>query len=114
MDFIRLSELNTNKMFMSGKDSTFWGSGADARYYICNFLEEIDMASEFFIDTATLKLYYYPIEGWQNKVVTISTTSDTTVKFEDSKNIVFKNISIDCGGNFCMGDKQKRRNSWKY
>lgn len=98
MDFSKVTDVDSEMMTISGKHPTVWGSGGDARYYICNLLEEIDQPSEFFLDTQALKLYYYPIEGWESKNLIVATTNVPILRFESSSNVIFRDAIIEGAG----------------
>jgi hypothetical protein len=106
MDYVKMKDVDTEQMLFSGKNTTFWGSGSNARYYVCNLLEEIDAPSEFFIDVDNLKMYYYPVTDFNDKALVLATNNKSIVSFNSCSNIVFSGVTLECaGGNGLEIDK---------
>ena len=111
MDYTKVTDVDSEMMTISGKHPTVWGSGGDARYYICNLLEEIDQPSEFFIDTESLQLYYYPIDGWEERNMIVATTNSAILNFENSSNVVFRDAVLEGAGSDGVQFKEESRNN---
>ncbi len=54
------------------------------RFYAYDMLEEIDMPGEYFIDPDAKKLYWYPIEGYQNAEMALSVMDEPIFKITGS------------------------------
>jgi len=94
----QISNINTTDMTVANKFDSFIVPTENAEYYAYNLLSEVDMPGEFYIDTETLYLYYYPM-GDNEEDMFLNFKSDVLVKFSDrASNIILKNISLTCGG----------------
>lgn len=74
-------------------------SQGDARYYIYNLMEEIDMPGEWYIDTKTKMLYYYPMFPLEGKSFEMAVLKDPMIKLTDVSYINFSGITFTqaCG-----------------
>ena len=92
---MKLANVNPLNMTLSGKNNTVYGSYNNGRFYVMNLLEEIDSPGEWYVDSDTKTLYFYPTDGWENKEIKLALDSFDGVSFEGASNVVLKGISID-------------------
>lgn len=63
------------------------------RYKVYNLLEEIDVPGEWYIDSNSMKLYYYAPYGLKGKLE-ISTLKNTMLELNNVKNVSFEGIEF--------------------
>lgn len=68
------------------------------RWYALNLLEEIDLPGEYFCDTKTGVLYFYPPKGFDPKtsVLSISILEAPLLALEGASFIRFNDVSFEC------------------
>jgi len=69
--------------------------GQGQRYYALNMLEEIDMPGEYYIDTCTGVLYFYPPAELKDKIIGISLLTEPLLKMQDVSNVTFEGITFE-------------------
>ena len=65
------------------------------RFFVFNSIRELDVPGEWYIDSQTGKLYYYPPNGLED--IVLSSQKKPVITLEDAANIIFDNINIKCG-----------------
>lgn len=67
-------------------------------WYACNLLEELDMPGEWYVDTESLKLYYYPPYRLKDQKLEMTKYLGTLLTFNNAKNITIRGINFSkCG-----------------
>ncbi len=67
------------------------------RFYFLNVLEELDAPGEFYVDREKGILYFYPPKDIAKAEATVSILKEPLVSFDNTTNIVFENILLECG-----------------
>lgn len=98
IDYARLADLDLDNMRMSGKEYNGLGSYGNARYYVENLIEELDAEGEWFLDTETNLLYFYPFEGWQQQTISFSTSNAGIVEFTNASNVILRGMKLEVAG----------------
>lgn len=105
-DMYKISEIDTEERKIYPEKSFITSYRGGWLWYITNLLEEVDMPGEWYSDLSTKKLYYYPRDDFKNSEILFSTKTDSLVKMNKTKNIVFSNIELEatCGNGFTIID----------
>lgn len=98
IDYSSIAYIDTDKMRIVGKDWNGLGNYGHARFFAENLLEEIDKEGEWYLDTASNKLYVYPFDEVLDTDVKFAATSFPIVKFVGAKNTVMRGIDVEVGG----------------
>ncbi len=61
---------------------------------VTNLLEELDVPGEFYVDTTTLKLYFYPPYTDKDAVMELVTNETVVIKMDDASNITFEGLAF--------------------
>jgi parallel beta-helix repeat protein len=65
------------------------------RYYFQNALEELDAAGEWYLDSKTATLYFWPPEGADIHSVRVPTTR-TILELEKVSNVTLRGLTLEC------------------
>ncbi|MBQ4109999.1 MAG: right-handed parallel beta-helix repeat-containing protein [Clostridia bacterium] len=95
LDSVPLESVDTsNKTIVFSRESTY-GVKTGHRWYIENLLEEIDSPGEFFVDTKTMELYFYPPKKLnKDDVLEVSTFNSSLITFTGCSNIELEGLKI--------------------
>lgn len=80
--------------------SSPYGIRSNGTYYIYNVLEELDSFGEYYIDRENGNLYvYFPENFNHNSLITLSLLNESIVRLNETNNLTFDGITIECGRN---------------
>ncbi len=71
--------------------------GIGGRYYGYNMLEELDIPGEYYLDTDTLIMYYYPKTPIEETNITISVLQAHVVVFNKCSYITLADVNVSAG-----------------
>jgi len=94
-DSIAISKLDTVNKTITVANSPRYAFASDHDWSIINLLEEIDVPGEWFLDHTTNILYYFPVDGFNDKEVRLSTKTDTLFTLNNTKDISFKGLIFE-------------------
>lgn len=94
-DSIAITRIDTVNKTITVANNPRYAFAADHSWSIINLLEEIDVPGEWFLDHGTNILYYFPIDGFENKEVRLSTKTDTLFTLNNTKDISFRGLIFD-------------------
>ena len=102
-DTLEIGEIDTNKKTMTTVLPHLPGFKADkfTSWFAVNLLEEIDIPGEYYIDSESEMLYFYPKECIDNALIQISVLDSPIVVMEDASDITFDGIVFEnsrCSG----------------
>lgn len=75
--------------------SNYTISGSDRRYFLHNFLEELNYPGEWYINSETMKLYYYPEHKLSDERLEIVTLTTPMFNLNGASYINFDGISFE-------------------
>lgn len=100
--YAQVRTFNADKKTVHSVQCTPYGarySKNNAHYYL-NVLEELDAPGEWFIDSKTGMFYMYPLsENLDDVNITITTTANDIVTFENCQYVVLNGVTVEAGGN---------------
>lgn len=94
-DSIAISKIDEVNKKITVANNPRYAFAVDHDWSIINLLEEIDVAGEWFLDHATNILYYFPVDGFKDKEVRISSKDDTLFTLNNTKDISFKGLIFE-------------------
>ncbi len=89
---VPITSIDSNVVVLSEKP--YYGIADNKRYYVKNLIEELDSPGEYYIDTKTGKLYYYPPYPISKVSMEIATMNVPMFSGTGLSNIIFKGIGI--------------------
>jgi hypothetical protein len=97
-DYVKLSSFGSN-----GNDVSFdvvgdqpgFGIGADQRFYLQNFLSELDSPGEYYIDRDNSKIYFWPTSSDYTDSDFIVSTTDNIFKLNDVSYLTLEGFTIE-------------------
>ena len=97
-DFTIPVNIDTKKKELQLKEGIGVGSGNyTLSYRIVNLLEELDCENEYYIDSETLMLFYYPKKDFnENTKLRVSYLKTPMFAIEDAKEIEINGITMEC------------------
>ena len=95
-DSMKISTIDTKEKTITTEYGSESGVARGKRYMVFNLLEEIDMPGEWYIDSGTGILYYYPIaESMAGKKIQLTTLTDVMMSFKGTANVNFEGITFE-------------------
>lgn len=91
-DRIIIDHIDTSGTINSNQ-TTSYGVRKNARYYIDNFISELDSPGEWYLDRETDFLYLYPTQAMQS--ISISVMEKSIFNLNNTSNITFDNIIFE-------------------
>ena len=77
-------------------------TSASNKYYYFNVLEELNVPGEFYLDTATGKLYIYPIGEMANATVTFAAHDGNFFELNNTSNVVLNGLNLEYCSNIAV------------
>lgn len=81
-------------------DKIAFTDGANKTVTVMNSLYEVDSPGEYYIDTSSATLYYYPENDISKSEIYLSTGTKNIIEINGAKNIKFENIDLFCGNKY--------------
>ncbi len=94
LDRIYLQSINVKERTIQ-ISSNYTISGSDRRYFLQNFLEELNYPGEWYINSETMKLYYYPEHKLSNERLEIATLTAPMFNLNGASYVNFDGISFE-------------------
>ena len=89
------AENSTVKLLPTYNGQLSRGMISNRRYYVYNLLEELDTAGEYYIDSRTKKLFYYPGGTMEDKQIYLSVNEEPLVSIaHGTSNVTIENITL--------------------
>ncbi len=100
---IRVQSINTEKKEITLAKKHVYGLGsgnkAQRRFRAVNLLEELDQSGEYFLDSATGTLYFWPPGPLEGSRIVLSRLREPMIQITDASHIRFEGIVIEnCAG----------------
>jgi len=103
-DTIRVGEINIEKRQIQLAQPHHYGLGsgnpAPRRYYAVNLLEELDIAGEYYLDTANNQLYFIPPDDDPDAEIILSTLETPILALNNVQHLTVQGLTFEA----CMGD----------
>lgn len=98
-DYVRVKGFDFEKKIIYLGANTAYGQGADRDWSIFNLIEELDMASEWYVDEKTSMLYYYPRGDIKDEEILFSSTVSPIIRLSEAKYIKISSLELvaTCG-----------------
>jgi len=100
--YVQVRSFNPEKMSVRSVQASQYGARyvKDNEHYYFNIMEELDIPGEWFIDYETGMFYIFPVSSdFKDMNISISTTSNDIVTFDNCSNVVLNGITVTTGGN---------------
>lgn len=96
-DTIEIAKIDTKEETMTTAIPHLSGFAADSytSFFAVNLLEEIDIPGEYFIDSETKKVYFYPKNDVKDALIQISVLDTPMVSLKNCENITFSGITFE-------------------
>lgn len=94
-DSVPIENIDVNNKTITVAKNPSYAFSVNHSWSVINLLEEIDIPGEWFLDHSTNILYYFPIDGFENKEVRISEKAETLFTLNNTKNVSFKGLIFD-------------------
>ena len=97
-DTIPINMIDSSKKAICSLSETAYGVRKNARYFLFNYLSELDYPGEWYLDRNNGMLYFYPFEDMkENDFFTISFLDNSLINIENCNAISFENIIFEAG-----------------
>ncbi len=93
-DNLLIQDIDTKNSILSAAHPSYYGIKEDTRFYVYNALCEIDQPGEWYIDRQSEKLYYYPLENYENSTIEL-TLLDGALFDVQASNVIFHNLIFE-------------------
>jgi hypothetical protein len=96
--YVKLSSFGSNGNEVSFDvvgDQPGFGIGADQRFYLQNFLSELDSPGEYYIDRDNNKIYFWPTSSDYTDSDFIVSTTDNIFKLNDVSYLTLEGFTIE-------------------
>jgi len=74
--------------------NSYYGVSTIGRLKFVNVMEELDTPGEYYIDYATQKIYYYPVDATMSKRVALSNNRSTIIGLFQTNNVRFEKLGV--------------------
>lgn len=95
---VDIKEVNTRKHTIESGQATAFGvhpnDGIGGRYYGYNMLEELDIPGEYYLDTDSLIMYYYPEKDIKKHKIELSLFNVNLIHAKKASYITIKDMNI--------------------
>ncbi len=90
-----LKNMNVSERSFETTYTTVHGMRAGGQVRFINLLEELDIPGEFYVNTETGMLYFYPLDDLKDSTITIALTTNHMFKITDSSWFEFENLTFE-------------------
>ena len=98
-DALPIKNIDIEKKQITTGLPTFYGFSSGESFnsfYGFNIKEDIDIPGEYFVDKKNKKIFFYPYDNEDLSDLSLSLLEKPLITFENSANICFENIIIEC------------------
>jgi hypothetical protein len=74
-----------------------YGYSPGKRFYALNALQELDAPGEYYVDSKTGLLYFWPPEAMQRGQAQVSILSEPLIHLHNTHNVTIEDVTLECG-----------------